>query len=249
MALTMLTGIMLSSGITAHAYELFNYTQYGEAAEGTVFCKKGSSNSDASADCDYYIFKAPSAGKLTIDAFSTSDTKPKYEVYVSFFDVIEKNGKRSTKRIKDYNTEVVKKSGGAKLKKTVEVKNAQYALCFATPYYDLTQSYSFTLTFKPLKPVLTVTEAKRSRVKAKWNRVSGVAGYELQYADNKKMKNAVTIETTGEKSNIKLIKGLEKGKRYFYRVRCIAESGSGDSAQTFVSAWSKKRPFKLSKDA
>jgi hypothetical protein len=57
-----------------------------------------------------------------------------------------------------------------------------------------------------------------------WKKVSGATGYEVQYASNKKMKNAVTKTSTG--TSMKL-KKLKSGKTYYVKVRAYTTTSSG----------------------
>ena len=62
---------------------------------------------------------------------------------------------------------------------------------------------------------------KKATVKLQYTKVKGIKyniGYEVQYAANKKFKNARTKRL--KKSSIK-IKGLKIGKKYYFRVRYV----------------------------
>ena len=77
----------------------------------------------------------------------------------------------------------------------------------------------FTKVKKPAKPAISYVKNKKSKqmsVKLK-KKVSGVAGYEMKYATNKKFtKGKKTVRFTGTS---KTVKSLKKGKTYYVKVR------------------------------
>ena len=74
--------------------------------------------------------------------------------------------------------------------------------------------------------------AKKSFI-AKWNKVSGASGYQLQYSLKKNFKGAKTVNV---KSTKKTIKKLKKKKKYYVRVRAYKTV----AGKNYYSPWTTK---------
>ena len=96
-------------------------------------------------------------------------------------------------------------------------------------------SKKFTVTLPKLgKPSLSkLTKGKKSFT-AKWAKVTGVGGYQIQYSVYKNMKNAKKVKVKGTK---KTVKKLKSGKKYFVRIRAYKKI----NGKTKYSAWSAKK--------
>lgn len=64
----------------------------------------------------------------------------------------------------------------------------------------------------------SVKKVKKGRVRVKWAKTASVSGYELQYATNRKFKNAKRKQVGKVKSSVTL-KKLKTGKKYYFRMR------------------------------
>lgn len=91
---------------------------------------------------------------------------------------------------------------------------------------------------KKTKISIKLSGKKKRTIKAKWNKIAKVKGYQLQYATNKKFtKNKKTIKT--KKCSVQ-IKKLKKGKKYFVRVRAYTTQ----KRKKKYTAWSKLKSLK-----
>ena len=72
-------------------------------------------------------------------------------------------------------------------------------------------------------------------IKLEWKKINKVKKYQVQYSRSKKMKNSI-IKTVKKRNNCK-ISNLEKGKKYFFRIRGIRGRMKG--------RWSKINAIKL----
>ena len=61
-------------------------------------------------------------------------------------------------------------------------------------------------------------KAKTSSVKLSWKKVKGADGYQIRYARKKSFADAKKVST---KLKSKTVKGLTKGKKYFFSVRAF----------------------------
>ena len=66
---------------------------------------------------------------------------------------------------------------------------------------------------------------KKKQIKVSWKAEAGAAGYEVQYALKKNMKNAVTKTVKGTKTSL-YVKKLKSKKKYYVRVRAYKKVGS-----------------------
>lgn len=99
-----------------------------------------------------------------------------------------------------------------------------------------------TKTFKIIPKKSAVTKAyspKKGRLKLTLKKVSGVTGYEITYATNRKVtKNKKVIYT---KKLTKTIKGLKKGQTYYFKVRAYKTI----DGKKYFSKYSKIKPAKV----
>ena len=82
---------------------------------------------------------------------------------------------------------------------------------------------------------LTVTKKGKTSVRVSWNSVSVASRYDLQY----KVKGGKWKTVTGIKKAKRVVKGLTKGRKYYFRVRSTSKLGIGN--------FSKKRSIKVQK--
>ncbi len=80
-------------------------------------------------------------------------------------------------------------------------------------------SYKKTFTIRPKTTKITHLTSKDCDFTVKWKKVSGVTGYQIQYATNKKFKNAKTTTVKGANKTAKTVKKLNGNKKYYVRVR------------------------------
>lgn len=85
-----------------------------------------------------------------------------------------------------------------------------------------------------------VVSQKKKTAQVQWSKLSGAAGYEVQYSLNKNMKKATAKKVTAAKLTIKKLKA---GKTYYVRVRATAK----ESGKNVVSKWSAVKKVKIKK--
>lgn len=85
--------------------------------------------------------------------------------------------------------------------------------------------------------VTSVKNVKGKKISAKWKKVKGAKGYQLQYALNKKFKKKKSVQTKKTKYTIKKLK---KKKTYYIRVRAYKMNGK----KKVYGKWSKVKKVK-----
>lgn len=97
----------------------------------------------------------------------------------------------------------------------------------------------------PRKPVIkSVKNTKGKKIKITLReKVQGAAGYQVQYAMNKKFTKAKKFKDTGSKTSFWTITRLIKGKTYYVRVRAYKKS----SEKRLYGKWSKVKKVKITK--
>ncbi len=93
------------------------------------------------------------------------------------------------------------------------------------------------------KPVIKSVKNKKGRkIKIKLKKkVKGAAGYQIQYARNKKFTKAKKSKDVGAWTSAKTIAGLKKGKTYYVRVRAY----QNQSGKKVYGKWSKAKKVKV----
>ena len=90
---------------------------------------------------------------------------------------------------------------------------------------------------------MKATALSAGKVKLKWKKVSKVNGYQIRYATKSSMKSAKTKKISGAGKTGITLKGLKKGKKYYFQLRAYKKSGS----KTYYSKWSGKVSKKVKK--
>ena len=96
---------------------------------------------------------------------------------------------------------------------------------------------------KPAAAKLKKVAKAKKAFTAKWAKVKGVDGYEIQYSLNKKMKDAVVVDVAGAKATSKKITGLKGGKKYYVQIRTYKVV----DGKKVYSDWSKAKAVKTKK--
>ncbi len=77
----------------------------------------------------------------------------------------------------------------------------------------------------------------------KWQKKSGVTGYEIQISRNKKFKKSTYTRKLGSSQSSIRIKGLKPKTKYYVRIRTYQTAGG----KVYYSKWSKKKSVKTKK--
>lgn len=83
---------------------------------------------------------------------------------------------------------------------------------------------------------------KKKKVKVTWKKISGVTGYNIRYATNKKFKKA-TVKTVKKNTSKYTIKKLKLKKTYYIQVRAYKVY----KGKTYRGKWSKYKKIKIKK--
>ena len=88
-----------------------------------------------------------------------------------------------------------------------------------------------------------VKNKKKKKMVISWKWKTGVPGFQLQYAWNKKFTKKKKTKNVGKYKSSATIKGLKKGKKYYVRVRAY-KKGGGKKA---YGKWSNVKKVKIKK--
>ena len=98
-------------------------------------------------------------------------------------------------------------------------------------HYSGTKTLTFTIL--PKTTNLALAAAKKA-FSAKWTKLAGITGYQVQYAANAKFTGAKTVTVKGASKNALAFKNLKGGAKYFVRIRTFQTVGG----KNYFSAWS-----------
>ncbi|MBR0412322.1 MAG: hypothetical protein IJI47_01960 [Eubacterium sp.] len=114
-----------------------------------------------------------------------------------------------------------------------------YYVVFYNNYnYNFDFKASYTPTFS--KTSLIKVSAKNNAFSAKWNKCSGVSGYQLQYSLKSGMGSAKTIKIAAKYYG-RTVKKLKDKRRYYVRIRTYKTVKVNGKNKTFYSKWSGKK--------
>ncbi|MBD5134452.1 MAG: fibronectin type III domain-containing protein [Lachnospiraceae bacterium] len=119
-------------------------------------------------------------------------------------------------------------------------------ICTITVKADATDDYAsisekITITVKPMKNTVKKVKASGSRtLNVTWKKDTKGAGYELQYSTTKKFtkKSTKTINIGKNKTTSYKIRKLEKGKKYYIRVRTYQKVKVKGKTEKLYGSWS-----------
>ncbi len=106
-----------------------------------------------------------------------------------------------------------------------------------------TNGKNSTVTTPDAVEDLKVVNKKGKALKITWTKQTGIKGYELQYAMDKKFKKSPKTIALKAKASSKTIKKLKKKKIYYVRIRCYTQTGT----EKTYSAWSSVKKVKITK--
>ncbi len=107
-----------------------------------------------------------------------------------------------------------------------------------------THSNHYSKVSKPGKVTgLKVKNKKKKKMIVSWNWKTSVAGFQIQYAWNKKFTKKKKSKMVGKWTSKKTITKLKKGKTYYVRVRAYKKS----SGKKIYGKWSKIKKIKIRK--
>jgi len=113
-----------------------------------------------------------------------------------------------------------------------------------TAQQQSTQNDTTTAQTEVAKPKSTNTKkikAAKKAVSVEWKKVSGVSGYEIQLATDKKFKkNKKTVTIKKQKTTKTTVKKLKAKKKYYVRVRTYKIV----NGKKVYSSWSKVKSVK-----
>ena len=72
--------------------------------------------------------------------------------------------------------------------------------------------------------ISSLKNKKKKKLLLRWKKVSGVSGYQIQYARNKAYTSQCTTKNVGSNKTNFILKGLKKGKKYYVRIRAYRHS-------------------------
>ena len=124
-------------------------------------------------------------------------------------------------------------------KNNVGIGTASVVITFAGKY-EGTKTLTFTIL--PKGTTVKATAAKKAFT-AKWTKVAGVTGYQVQYSTNAKFSKAVTKTVKGAGKTSLAVKSLKGGAKYYVRVRTYKTIGG----KNYYSAWSAAKAITTKK--
>lgn len=86
-------------------------------------------------------------------------------------------------------------------------------------------------------------KAKAKWIQMKWQKKSGVTGYEIQISQNKKFKKSTYTRKFGSGQSAVRLRGLKPKTKYYVRIRTYQTAGG----KIYYSKWSKKKSVKTKK--
>ena len=167
---------------------------------------------------DYY--------KLVIPASGNYSMKINSKFNISGFELLDSKENRVASGGHDRGTKTYK----------YQLKAGTYYLGFNKSYSNDTGTYKFKVSMSVPKPAVKSVSKRKHSITVKWNKRSGVTGYQIQYALNGSAKSKiVTIKRASASS--KKIKSLKSKRRYTVRIR----SYKTVKGKRYYSAWSAKK--------
>ena len=147
------------------------------------------------------------------------------------------NGKKQTPKVTvTYKEKTVSsKYYTVSYKNNKNVGNASVTVTGKGKYKACSGKASFKIILKPGN--ISELKAGKKSASVKWSKISGAAGYQLQYSTSKKFSKSKTVKISGTAKNKQTIKSLSSQKIYYVRVRAYKTV----NGKTWYGAWSKSK--------
>ena len=122
-------------------------------------------------------------------------------------------------------------------KKSYYKKIGEYRLKSLTLYADWKK-----IPDNPGMTSLVKLTVGKEKMRVRWKKIrTDVTGYILEYSTSKNFENATSVTIKGWNNNMKIIKGLSSGDKYYVRVRTY----STFDGNTYYSEWAKPKKVKI----
>ena len=223
-----------------------NYKTNIRIAKHTHTMKDAYKKSAVKYDKDFDMFFPEEGFKGKVCASDYCEYEKRSATYSAVNDIVIKKQTYTGKAIKP--TVQVKLMNGKTLsKKYYTVKfsnNKNVGNAKATIKFKGNYKGTVKLRFKivPKGTTLKSVKAAKRAIKVSWKKQAvKTSGYQIQYATDKKFRNAVKVNVKGAKNTAKTIKKLKSGKKYYVRIRTY-KVVNGDK---YFSKWSKTKTVKL----
>lgn len=154
---------------------------------------------------------------------------------------ISVSGAAGTLSFKSGNTSVatVNAKTGKITAKTPGTVKITVTAAATTNYYKATKS--ITIKVIPKAASLSSVKKKAKGFVAKWKKVSGITGYQLQYSTKSTFSSKKTVTISKASTTLKTVKGLTAPKTYYVRIRTYKTV----NGKIYYSSWSKKVKVKI----
>ena len=147
------------------------------------------------------------------------------------------NGKKQTPKVTvTYKGKTVSsKYYTVSYKNNKNVGNASVTVTGKGKYKACSGKASFKIILKPGN--ISELKAGKKSASVKWSKISGAAGYQLQYSTSKKFSKSKTVKISGTAKNKQTIKSLSSQKTYYVRIRAYKTI----NGKKWYGAWSKSK--------
>ena len=147
------------------------------------------------------------------------------------------NGKKQTPKVAvTYKGKTVSsKYYTVSYKNNKNVGNASVTVTGKGKYKACSGKASFKIILKPGN--ISELKAGKKSASVKWSKISGAAGYQLQYSTSKKFSKSKTVKILGTAKNKQTIKSLSSQKTYYVRIRAYKTV----NGKKWYGAWSKSK--------
>lgn len=207
---------------------------------------------------DYYKFTLADQSKLTVNITNSAEDTMKYTIYDSFLNSSYTNTISENKKAEEtvtlaagtYYLAIKKENSDANgsynfTLSSVKCVELPKATTKPTQQNDITSTTTTTsshTSVKKKKVKVTSTKNKSSRaITVKWEKISGVTGYQVQFSTKKNFKKITASKYLSSSKSSMRCSGLKKKKTYYVRVRAyIISNGS-----KMYGSWSAKKKVKI----
>ena len=120
-------------------------------------------------------------------------------------------------------------------KNNKNIGNASVTVTGKGKYKACSGKASFKIILKPGN--ISELKAGKKSASVKWSKISGAAGYQLQYSTSKNFSKSKTVKISGTAKNKQTIKNLSSQKTYYVRIRAYKKV----NGKTWYGSWSKSK--------
>ncbi len=233
-----------TGGWLSYAQEVELDTTYSNCLDEGDYTRTGFDGATiATYIYDVYKISIPEKGKVS--TYIESECKGYGGVYSIYYLYSVENPDNyiiSRKGVEELNYSSARNVYYGSVDFSIDKEGDYYIVLRGEPYWNDYKDYTIAFNFRPSvsSPYISSVFGKKGALKALWNKVSGVDGYQIAVSSSSDFSDNSTkvYKVAGNSKSKKKIKKLNRKSNYYVRMRSYKSVNITGETKTYYSDWS-----------